>query len=76
MRVTKMGKNEGMTRRDRMGEVVEIEDTDEEEIDEERNDILVVKKDKVKEKHSLGGYFTKRRRFLGEEREEMGNQVR
>ena len=35
---------------------------EEEEIEDERNDIVVRKQDKV---HSLGGYFTKRCRFLG-----------
>lgn len=38
----KMGKKEGMTRCDWMEEVVEIDDIDEEEIDEERKDILMV----------------------------------
>ena len=39
-----MGKKEGITRHDQMGEVEEIEDTDKEEIDEKRNNIQWLKK--------------------------------
>ena len=48
------------------------EDKEEEEIEDERNDIVVRKKDKV---HSLGGYFTKRCHFLGKREKEryVGN---
>ena len=54
-----------------------VEDKEEEERDDERNDILVIKK-QVFDEHSLGGYFTQRRCFLGgEKREErMKNQTR
>ena len=38
------------------------EDKDEEEIEDDRKDIVVREEDKV---HSLGGYFTKRHHFLG-----------
>jgi hypothetical protein len=57
-----MGKKVGCTGRDHQGEVEGEDDTEEEEIEDERNDIIVREKHKV---HKLGGYFTKRRRFLG-----------
>ena len=46
-----------------------VEDKEEEEQDDERNNMLIVKKHAFNE-HSLGGYFTKRRRFLGREKRE------
>ena len=47
-------------------------DKEKEEIENEKNDIVVRKKDKV---HSLGGYFTKKHHFLGKGEKEryVGN---
>ena len=44
----------GNTGRDRSGEVDGEEDSEDEEIEDKRNDIVIWEQDKV---HSLGGYF-------------------
>ena len=62
-----MGKQVGKTRRERKGEDGGEVDTKDEQIEDDKNDIMVREKNKV---HKLGGYFTKRRRFLGGGKEE------
>jgi hypothetical protein len=59
-----VGKQVGETRRERNGEVKGKEDNEEEEIEDDKNDIVIGDKDEFKG-HSQGGYFTERRRFLG-----------